>query len=590
MPVAAAADFIGVVQIIVVAIMGVLFWHEGRRRPQLYRIGWGLLSIGLVLVCGHTAAELIQESKQEQRSFLAPTLELSGMLLLLTGLFLWLRSVTSLQEVERFANAMTMALARLEINHQDLHDKFKRLFAVSESTQDAIVACDAVGEIVFWNYGATQLFGHTAEQAVGQPLTLLIPSRYQEIHRAALQQAATAGALRSVAGGRLELHGLTQAGTERPIEVALSTWTTDQERFFVAVMRDISDRKQQEAHNMRVQQSRSAISALLQMALESTSLIDQLRKALEIILNVPWLTIESKGSIFLVDEQTQELTLAVEHGLATHLLTACARIPFGYCLCGRAAQSGQMVYSAHLDERHDVTFPSIKPHGHYCMPIISRGRTLGIINLYIADGHRCNEEETAFLHAIANTLAGIIERKGIEQQLEHMAHHDVLTGMPNRKLLMNRLQRDIARAKREQSMLAVLFLDLDRFKAVNDTLGHEVGDRLLIDVGQRLQTCLREVDTVARLGGDEFTVILSVIHHPEDAIKVARKIVSTITEPFLINGHNCQIGTSIGISFFPQHADQADDLIKKADIAMYAVKQKGRNDCLVFDAIRQPTA
>ncbi|MBF0125488.1 MAG: diguanylate cyclase, partial [Magnetococcales bacterium] len=455
--------------------------------------------------------------------------------------------------------------------------------AVFESTQDAIVACDAIGTVVFWNYGATQLFGYTAEQIVGQPVTRLIPERYQTAHQAALQQAAATGTLKSISGGRFDLHAVTRAGNEIPIETALSTWTTDQERFFVAIMRDISDRKQQEAHNMRVQQSRSAISALLQMALEPTSLMDQLREALDIILAVPWLTIESKGSIFLVDEETQELILTVERGLATHLLTACARIPFGHCLCGRAAQSGQMVYSAHLDDLHDVTFPGIKPHGHYCMPILSRGRLLGVINLYIADGHNCDDEETAFLQAIANTLAGIIERKGVEQQLEHLAYHDALTGLPNRKLLMSRLQRDVARAKREQLMLAVLFLDLDRFKAVNDTLGHEVGDRLLIEVGQRLQTCLREVDTVARLGGDEFTVILSVIHHQDDAFKVARKVISVLTEPFIINGHDCHIGTSIGISFFPQHADKADDLIKKADVAMYAVKQRGRNDCLAFD-------
>ncbi|MBF0158650.1 MAG: diguanylate cyclase [Magnetococcales bacterium] len=581
------ADFVRVIQIMILIVVGLLFWREGRQRPHLHRSSWTLLLVGLVLLCGHSGIELTEHEAQEQgegQISLAQLMELLGLGLLLAGLFSWLRGSTSLREVERFSNAMTMALARLEINHQELHDKFQRLFAVSESAQDAIIACDATGSIVFWNYGAVQLFGYTSDQAIGQPVTRLIPTRYHDAHQAAMQRAAETGVLKQVAGSRFDLHGLTREGREIPVETAVSTWTTDQERFFVAVMRDVSDRKQQEAHNMRVQQSRNAISALLQMALEPTSLLEQLEQALHIILNVPWLTIESKGSIFLVDEETQELVLTVERGLATHLLTACARIPFGHCLCGRAAQSGQMVYSAHLDERHDVTFNGIKPHGHYCMPIHSRGKLLGVINLYIADGHRCDEEETAFLQAIANTLAGMIERKGVEQQLEHLAYHDALTGLPNRKLLMSRLQRDVARAKREQLLLAVLFLDLDRFKAVNDTMGHEVGDRLLVEVSQRLQSCLREVDTVARLGGDEFTVILSVLHHREDALKVAHKIIAALTEPFFIGDHTCNIGTSVGISFFPQHADQPEDLIKKADVAMYAVKQRGRNSCLVFDS------
>lgn len=131
-------------------------------------------------------------------------------------------------------------------------------------------------------------------------------------------------------------------------------------------------------------------------------------------------------------------------------------------------------------------------------------------------------------------------------------------------------------------MMAVLFIDLDRFKYVNDTFGHETGDLLLVQVANVIHGLLREVDTVARMGGDEFTVILSSIVQAGDAILVAKKIIAQLQQPFLILGHTCEIGTSIGISLFPSHASDAEVLLKKADVAMYRVKEAGRNDFLVY--------
>jgi diguanylate cyclase (GGDEF)-like protein len=160
--------------------------------------------------------------------------------------------------------------------------------------------------------------------------------------------------------------------------------------------------------------------------------------------------------------------------------------------------------------------------------------------------------------------------------LDHLVHHDTLTGLSNRLLFRDRLEHAVVEAQRERRMVGLLFLDLDEFKAVNDRLGHEFGDRLLRVVAQRLCKCVRESDTVARLGGDEFTVILERIKDSNDAVVVARKIVSMLSRPIKLDSHRIQIGVSIGISLFPSDAHDAALLLKHADEAMYLSKEKGR--------------
>lgn len=172
----------------------------------------------------------------------------------------------------------------------------------------------------------------------------------------------------------------------------------------------------------------------------------------------------------------------------------------------------------------------------------------------------------------------ITEQKEAREQLYHMAHHDMLTGLPNRILFKDRLKQARALAKRHQHQLAVLFLDLDRFKIINDTLGHAAGDIMLKETARRLTSCVREVDTVARLGGDEFTVILGELKDDEAAEKVARKILKALAKPLVVEESELFITTSIGIAMYPDHVDDPAALIKAADIAMYHAKAQGRNN------------
>ena len=172
----------------------------------------------------------------------------------------------------------------------------------------------------------------------------------------------------------------------------------------------------------------------------------------------------------------------------------------------------------------------------------------------------------------------ITERKASEALVQHLAHHDVLTDLPNRILLTDRLRQALAQARRDKGMLAVLFIDLDRLKPVNDTLGHDIGDLLLKEVAVRLREAVtRQSDTVSRLGGDEFVILLQRINKEQDAAAVAEKILFALNQPFIICRHTISISACIGIAIFPEHGGEVSQLLKNADTAMYAAKNSGRN-------------
>lgn len=182
--------------------------------------------------------------------------------------------------------------------------------------------------------------------------------------------------------------------------------------------------------------------------------------------------------------------------------------------------------------------------------------------------------EVVMYSGVARDLS---ERLKYEEKIRYQAYYDGLTDLPNRRLFYQKAHDCILMAKRYQYMMAIMFIDLDGFKSVNDNLGHNIGDLLLIETGNRLKKCVRESDTVARMGGDEFTLILSKITSNTDAKLVAIKIQKLLSQAFILNGHSITISCSIGISIFPEHDDNEDELIKKADNAMYQAKTEGKN-------------
>jgi diguanylate cyclase (GGDEF)-like protein/PAS domain S-box-containing protein len=200
------------------------------------------------------------------------------------------------------------------------------------------------------------------------------------------------------------------------------------------------------------------------------------------------------------------------------------------------------------------------------------------------DGTWCHIEATTQnllekpgVRGIVVNARDLSERKLANDRLDHLAYHDVLTDLPNRLLFNDHLTKAIANARRRAGMVAVLFLDLDRFKVINDTLGHSVGDQLLQHVAERLVTTAREGDTVARWGGDEFTIILTSVSNARDAARVAQRVIGSLSEPFLVAGHELYITATVGISMFPNAGDDVETLVRNADTAMYRAKEEGQN-------------
>lgn len=194
---------------------------------------------------------------------------------------------------------------------------------------------------------------------------------------------------------------------------------------------------------------------------------------------------------------------------------------------------------------------------------------------------RVNDDQDKPSHYVA-VFSDISARKASELHLSHLAHYDGLTELPNRILFGDRLQQALTQARRERTGLALVYLDLDNFKPINDSYGHNTGDLLLKEVARRMQECKRESDTVSRMGGDEFIMLLPSIETEQDAVVVAEKILLALSQPFALDEHVLQLSASIGIAIYPEHGYEEKQLVRNADIAMYHAKRNGRNNVMLY--------
>ena len=230
------------------------------------------------------------------------------------------------------------------------------------------------------------------------------------------------------------------------------------------------------------------------------------------------------------------------------------------------------------------------------LPLKIGQKVLGVMNVALKRAHKFTENEIRALEFLGDQASiaiqnaklyeqaqqEIVDRKKAEKAIKHLANHDSLTGLPNRRLFNERIVLEISRAKRNNQKIGVMLFDLDHLKKVNDSYGHNVGDLLLQAVAQRLLGLLRKSDTIARMGGDEFLLILPEMKEQADAFQTAERILEALSTPFVLEGFEVNITTSIGISFFPDDGDTSELLIKDADIAMYKAKEKGGNTYHLF--------
>jgi len=263
------------------------------------------------------------------------------------------------------------------------------------------------------------------------------------------------------------------------------------------------------------------------------------------------------------------------------------RIPITEGVGGRVARTGRSVLLE--DVREDPAFLGAIEGivSEVCVPLFDHGMVVGILNIESTGGVKLTEDDLRLMTALAEQVGGVIGRARLytrvresEERLAYRAFHDPLTGLANRSLFLNRLEHAQARAKRQTAQLAVLFMDLDDFKVINDSLGHRTGDQLLVGVAERLRTCVRPQDTVARLGGDEFVALLEDLAGAGGAARVAERIMEELQVPFSVGGHRLHTSASMGIAL---NGASGGDLLRAADTAMYRAKEMGKGRYVMFE-------
>ncbi|HEY0665635.1 MAG TPA: EAL domain-containing protein [Gallionella sp.] len=422
-----------------------------------------------------------------------------------------------------------------------LRENETRTRLILDMAMDAVISTDQEGRVIDWNPEAERMFGYPADQVRGRDLAgLIIPPAHRHAHLQGMKQFVETGDA-SIMGKRTETTGMRADGSVFPIELALSFVLRNGKYFFNAFIRDITEWKATEA-DLR-------ITAATFNAQEAILITD------------------SKGEILRINTAFEESS--------------------GFSAAEVIGQNPRIFQSGHHDQKfYQEMWGVLRATGKWSGEIWDKRKNGDIYPkmMTITAVYDRNQQVTHYV-AVSRDIS---RRKQSEAAIHQLAFYDPLTGLPNRRLLMDRLQQSIAVSMRENRYGAIMLLDLDHFKILNDTKGHEIGDLLLKEVAARLSSLVYEGDTVARLGGDEFVVILEALDSDSDkaaalAEQNAEKVREALLQPYLLKGRTHHTTPSIGITLFRGHQDSLEDLLKHADIAMYQAKSAGRNAIRFYD-------
>jgi len=425
------------------------------------------------------------------------------------------------------ANLLGEAVERSH-TEQALRKSESRLKQLIASTLDAVFTVDRSGIVIEWNPQAEATFGLRASDVVGRPL----PADLKQLFESAYASTTR----------RLETRGRRANGDEFPVELTIDRVGRGDDQTFTAFLRDISERKQSQAE---LENREQRFRALVEKSWSGVALL------------------------------TADLTFSYSGASTERLL--------GYNEDDLAGTS--FLAYIHPRERETLreTLSALAAGSSHQSQTELRFRHRSGVWIWL-EAFAQNMLHEPSVGAIVLNYRDVTQRKATEKQLEYQAYYDALTGLPNRLLFRDRVVNAIAQSQRNRRGVAVMYLDLDHFKLVNDSLGHSLGDALLSEVAARLQGCVRGSDTISRLGGDEFTILLIDTSSTEAIAGVARKILQSFTHPFRVEGHELFVTASIGISIFPGDGEEVETLLRCADSAMYRAKELGRNQAQMFTA------
>ena len=409
---------------------------------------------------------------------------------------------------------------------------------------DAICVVDRNGRFVYVSAACERIFGYEQDELIGQPVMALV----HPADRARTLQAA-AEIMAGEPKFNFENRYVRKDG--RVVHISWSARWSQTYQLRVAVARDITERKNAELRQQ-------AIFAISEAAHGAEDLLE-LFKCVHMLIG-QWLP-ALNFSVALCDQDQGTISFPYHIDDHKHLQLTEVRV-----LSEEVIRSGQAVLRC-----------GEASSSWLCVPLVTPSGIIGALVVKSSLGdERYSESHKELLQFVSTQVAAAIERKQLINRLQFLAQYDALTQLPNREFFYERLKSALARAQREQACLAVLFIDLDHFKAVNDNYGHAIGDALLQQIAQRLKQSVRESDTVARMSGDEFVLILESLRQPEDASIVAEKIRQNLSQPLLIEGQTLSIFPSIGFAVYPDHGEQFRQLLGHADTAMYRDKKLRR--------------
>ncbi|MGA7442316.1 MAG: EAL domain-containing protein, partial [Candidatus Sulfotelmatobacter sp.] len=426
-----------------------------------------------------------------------------------------------------------------------LHKAIKRLqlqAAALEAAANSIVITDNTGTITWVNRAFTTMTGYSKEEAMGRTPRLLKSDEQPEAYYAELWSTISSGKV-----WKGEIVNRRKDGTTYTEEMTITPVSQGEgrdETQFIAIKQDISGRKQAEQALRRAEEKYRAIFEDAVIGIFQASADGRL-------LNVNRAFAEIHG----YDSPEQMLVELSNLNAAAQLFVEPKRMDVLRQVLGEK----ELVRDFELD-------------------VYRRDRSERVVLVNV----RAVRDASGNMLFYEGTVEDVTARKVAEERVQFLAYYDALTGLPNRTLLQDRLATALAGARRRKDKVALLFLDLDRFKLINDSLGHSFGDLLLQEVAQRLKKWAREQDTVARLGGDEFLIVLTGVKNIADAAVAADRMTKSMTAGFVVQGRPLNITCSLGISVFPEHGTNSETLIKNADAAMYFAKESGRNNFRFF--------
>ncbi|HEV8379780.1 MAG TPA: EAL domain-containing protein [Tepidisphaeraceae bacterium] len=485
-----------------------------------------------------------------------------------------------LNEVSEHVDALRSVNENLEKRVEERTAQITRsnleLAATRHIALDCIITMDHEGMIASFNAAAERTFGYRSEAVVGKSLAeMIIPVTYREQHKRGLMNFLKKGT-GPLIGKRIEMSALRSDGQEFPVKLSVSAVNIKGVPHFTAYLRDITAQK-------REQELDKDRRLVLEMMAE--------RRPLEEILTQLVLMFERQN------HHTAAAAMLLVHSKFHHI--ASPSLPVGV----RASLETLPVLPAPFDRcnpqesanileadiRTDASWQPLREEAAKwglvrcrATPLISSsGELIGAFAIYFREGGPEDVDKTV-LEMVRRKAAIAIEQRNLADQLAHQARYDTITGLPNRVMLDDRLQQAVARSRRDELPVGLLLIDIDRFKVVNDTLGHKAGDLLLLRIAQRLGVALREADTLSRIEGDEFAVVLPGMGDSEAAARVAGRLLELLKEPFIIEGREIFIGASVGISIFPQDGSDSVTLQKAADTALHMAKSAGRGQFRMF--------